>query len=103
MSTATLLNHADRSNRATRRRGARIAPVDRLEYFLRSRGAKVVVLALVANTMVAQLLYNSAGQLVLGNGVLLAQPAVQPVGERRVDQHLDQDRYGKQRDDQVAG
>jgi hypothetical protein len=50
---------------------ARISPVDRLEYFLRSRGAKVVVLALVANTMVAQLLYNSAGQLVLGNGVLL--------------------------------
>jgi hypothetical protein len=50
---------------------ARISPVDRLEYFLRSRGAKVVVLALVANTMVAQLLYNSAGQLVLGNGALL--------------------------------
>jgi hypothetical protein len=45
--------------------------VDRLEYFLRSRASKVVVLALVANTMVAQLLYNSAGQLVLGNGVLL--------------------------------
>ena len=37
--------------------------MDRLEYFLRSRGSKVVVLALVANTMVAQLLYNSAGQL----------------------------------------
>jgi hypothetical protein len=49
----------------------RISPVDRLEYFLRSRASKVVVLALVANTMVAQLLYNSAGQLVLGNGVLL--------------------------------
>ena len=45
--------------------------VDRLEYFLRSRASKVVVLALVANTMVAQLLYNSAGQLVLGNGFLL--------------------------------
>jgi hypothetical protein len=53
------------------RRGARIAPVDRLDYFLRSRASKVVVLALVASTMVAQLLYNSAGQLVLGNGVLL--------------------------------
>jgi hypothetical protein len=52
-------------------RPARIAPVDRLDYFLRSRASKVVVLALVANTMVAQLLYNSAGQLVLGNGVLL--------------------------------
>jgi hypothetical protein len=44
--------------------------VDRVEYAVRSRGAKVVVLALVANTMVAQLLYNSAGQLVLGNGFL---------------------------------
>jgi hypothetical protein len=44
--------------------------VDRVEYFLRSRGAKLVVLALVANTMVAQLLYNSAGQLVLGNAFL---------------------------------
>jgi hypothetical protein len=31
----------------------------------------VVVLALVANTMVAQLLYNSAGQLVVGSTVLL--------------------------------
>ncbi len=51
---------------------ARIGTLDRLEYFLRSRASKVVVLALVANTMVAQLLYNSAGQLVLGNGVLLA-------------------------------
>jgi hypothetical protein len=50
---------------------ARIPAVDRLEYFLRSRASKVVVLALVANTMVAQLLYNSAGQLVLGNQVLL--------------------------------
>ena len=50
---------------------AHISVVDRLEYFLRSRASKVVVLALVANTMVAQLLYNSAGQLVLGNAVLL--------------------------------
>jgi hypothetical protein len=53
------------------RHRARIAPVDRLDYFLHSRASKVVVLALVANTMVAQLLYNSAGQLVLSNGVLL--------------------------------
>jgi hypothetical protein len=52
-------------------RRASIAPLDRLEYFLRSRASKVVVLALVANTMVAQLLYNSAGQLVLDNQVLL--------------------------------
>ncbi len=52
-------------------RRARISAVDRLEYFLRSRASKVVVLALVANTMVAQLLYNSAGQLVIGNQVLL--------------------------------
>jgi hypothetical protein len=51
---------------------ARIPAVDRLEYFLRSRASKVVVVALVANTMVAQLLYNSAGQLVLDNQVLLA-------------------------------
>src|SRR5262249_34333192 len=50
---------------------ARIARVDRAVYFLRSRGAQVVVLALVANTMVAQLLYNSAGQLVLGSQLLL--------------------------------
>jgi hypothetical protein len=50
---------------------ARVGLVDRLEYFLRSRASKVVVLALVANTMVAQLLYNSAGQLVLSNAVLL--------------------------------
>jgi hypothetical protein len=49
---------------------ARIAFVDRVEYGIRSRGAKLVVLALVANTMVAQLLYNSAGQLVLGNDFL---------------------------------
>jgi hypothetical protein len=44
--------------------------VDRLVYFLRVRGVQVVVLALVANTMVAQLLYNSAGRLVLGSGLL---------------------------------
>ena len=56
---------ADRPHRA------HISVVDRVEYFLRSRASKVVVLALVANTMVAQLLYNSAGQLVLGDAVLL--------------------------------
>src|SRR5262249_31553536 len=50
---------------------ARIARMDRAVYFLRSRGTQVVVLALVANTMVAQLLYNSAGQLVLGSHLLL--------------------------------
>ena len=54
-----------------RRNRAHVSLVDRLEYFLRSRASKVVVLALVANTMVAQLLYNSAGQLVLGDAVLL--------------------------------
>src|SRR5947209_14971627 len=48
-----------------------ISWVDRIEYAVRSRGAKVVVLALVANTMVAQLLYNSAGQLVLSSAFLL--------------------------------
>jgi hypothetical protein len=58
---------------------ARISAVDRLEYFLRSRASKVVVLSLVANTMVAQLLYKSAGQLVVGNQVLLAYVVVSAV------------------------
>ena len=62
---------------------ARIPPVDRLEYFLRSRASKVVVLALVANTMVAQLLYNSAGRLVIGNQVLLAYLLVSAVCSTR--------------------
>src|SRR5437868_459800 len=53
------------------RHAARVGKVDRLVYFRRSRGVQVVVLALVANTMVAQLLYNSAGRLVLGSGLLL--------------------------------
>ncbi len=52
-------------------RRARVGVVDRVDYFVRSRASKIVVLALVANTMVAQLLYNSAGQLVLGNQALL--------------------------------
>ncbi len=56
---------------ASNRRRAHIPLVDRIDYFLRSRASKVVVLALVANTMVAQLLYNSAGQLVLGNAFVL--------------------------------
>jgi hypothetical protein len=56
---------------AQRGQRAQISLVERLDYFLRSRGSKLVVFALVANTMVAQLLYNSAGQLVLGNQVLL--------------------------------
>jgi hypothetical protein len=61
-----------RQQRYLRRSGGmRIPAIDRLEYFLRSRVSKVVVLSLVASTMVAQLLYNSAGQLVLGNQVLL--------------------------------
>ena len=65
--------------RAKTSQSTRISPVDRLEYFLRSRASKVVVLALVANTMVAQLLYNSAGQLVLGNQVLLGYLLVSAV------------------------
>jgi hypothetical protein len=60
-------------------RTARIPVVDRLDYFLRSRASKVVVLALVANTMVAQLLYNSAGQLVLGNAFVLGYLLVSAV------------------------
>jgi hypothetical protein len=31
----------------------RISPIERIDYFLRSRASKVVVMALVANTMVA--------------------------------------------------
>lgn len=50
----------------------RIPWIDRLTYFLQSRASKVVVLALVANTMIAQLLYNSAGQLALSSRFLLA-------------------------------
>ncbi len=64
--------HDTYDGREKQRARARILPVDRLEYFLRSRASKVVVLALVANTMVAQLLYNSAGQLIVGSQVLLA-------------------------------
>src|SRR5215469_965329 len=58
---------------------ARISLIDRLDYFLRSRASKVVVLALVANTMVAQLLYNSAGQLVLGNAFVVGYLLVSAV------------------------
>src|SRR5215831_21264294 len=67
------------ANRAVPRTRARIPLVDQLDYFLRSRASKVVVLALVANTMVAQLLYNSAGQLVVGNQVLLGYLLVSAV------------------------
>jgi hypothetical protein len=66
----TAHNSADRARLAPRLARAHISVVDRLIYFLRSRGAQVVVLALVANTMVAQLLYNSAGQLVLSSHLL---------------------------------
>lgn len=50
---------------------AKIGVFDRLIYFLQSKASKVVVISLVLNTMIAQLLYNSAGQLVIGNGFLL--------------------------------
>jgi hypothetical protein len=60
-------------------RRVRIPVVDRLDYFLRSRASKVVVLALVANTMVAHLLYNSAGQLVLGVAFVLGYLLVSAV------------------------
>src|SRR5215470_15984262 len=73
--------HPKRSDRPDAYKSrARISAVDRLEYFLRSRASKVVVLSLVANTMVAQLLYNSAGQLVLGNQVLLGYLLISAVG-----------------------
>jgi hypothetical protein len=52
-------------------RRAHISAVGCLEYVLRSHASEVA-LALVANTMVAQLLYNSTGRPVLGNQV--AQP-----------------------------
>jgi hypothetical protein len=64
---AQVTTHEVQSHLAIR---ARIGLVDRVEYAIRSRGAKLVVLALVANTMVAQLLYNSAGQLVLSSAIL---------------------------------
>ena len=70
----------DRSRAGSR---ARIPLVDRLEYFLRSRASKVVVLALVANTMVAQLLYNSAGQLVLGNEFVLGYLLISAICSHR--------------------
>jgi hypothetical protein len=65
--------------RAVHERTAGVPLVDRFDYFLRSRASKVVVLALVANTMVAQLLYNSAGQLVLDNAVLLSYLVVSAI------------------------
>jgi hypothetical protein len=55
------------------------AGMDRLDYAMRSRASKVVVMALVTNTMVAQLLYNSAGQLVLSNRFLLGYLIVSAV------------------------
>jgi hypothetical protein len=57
----------------------RVSLMDRIDYFLRSRASKVVVMALVSNTMVAQLLYNSAGQLVLSNAFLLGYLIVSAV------------------------
>jgi hypothetical protein len=64
---------------ATTTKHGRIAPLDRIDYFLRSRASKLVVMALVTNTMVAQLLYNSAGQLVLGNRFLVGYLVVSAV------------------------
>jgi hypothetical protein len=69
----------DRALSARARRRTRVSLVDRLDYFLRSRASKVVVLALVANTMVAQLLYNSAGQLVLGTAFVVGYLLVSAV------------------------
>ena len=71
MATPTVDPGSIPSSRSSPTDRARVPWVDRLEYAVRSRGAKVVVLALVANTMVAQLLYNSAGQLVLSSAFLL--------------------------------
>jgi hypothetical protein len=64
---------------ATKTKHGRISLLDRIDYFLRSRASKLVVMALVTNTMVAQLLYNSAGQLVLGNRFLVGYLIVSAV------------------------
>lgn len=65
------VNQSDYSSLAAPRDvRTRVPWLDRMDYGIRIRGTRVVVLALVANTMVSQLLYNSAGQLVLGNGFL---------------------------------
>lgn len=61
------------------RRKVRLPLMERIDYFLRSRASKVVVMSLVVNTMVAQLLYNSAGQLILSNGFLLGYLIVSAV------------------------
>ena len=39
--------------------------VDRLEVFLRSRAIRLVILALVANTIMAQAFFNSAGRILI--------------------------------------
>jgi hypothetical protein len=64
---------------ATKTKHGRISLLDRIDYFLRSRASKLVVMALVTNTMVAQLLYNSAGQLVLSNKFLIGYLIVSAV------------------------
>src|SRR5262245_56973074 len=50
---------------------------------------KLMVLALVANTMVAQLLYNSAGQLAVGSQVLLGYLLVSAVCSTLAFTHFD--------------
>jgi hypothetical protein len=65
------VNQSDLSSVAAPRSvRTRVPWLDRMDYGIRTRGTRVVVLALVANTMVAQLLYNSAGQLVLSTEFL---------------------------------
>src|SRR5690242_6292853 len=66
----------------------RVSLVDQMVYFLRSRGAQVVVLALVANTMVAQeeaivqhqLPCTVVEQLVLDNRFLLGYLIEETIG-----------------------
>jgi hypothetical protein len=76
-----MANREFSENRRGQASRAHISWVGRVEYAVRSRGAKVA-LTLVANTMVAQLLYNSAGQLVLGNGFLTGYLFVSAVCSR---------------------
>lgn len=63
----------------TKVKKVRVPLMEQIDYFLRSRASKVVVMALVSNTMVAQLLYNSAGQLIFSNGFLLGYLIVSAV------------------------
>src|SRR5262245_38021366 len=50
----------------------RLSWVDRTEHFLRSKAIRLVILALVANTILAQAFFNSAGRILQIGGANLA-------------------------------